>query len=206
MFVNYYPNKPMQKKARRNFIEFGIVVLLFLTLYLTGTHTVVIGFMQSGLLHTGLLNPHLEVEDDTANTTAVQADFGASLINGNGEIVSLEQWRGKVIFLNLWATWCPPCIAEMPGINRLYNRVKGDDIVFLMISLDQDFEKAKSFHQKKDFDFNIYTINGSLPTVYTTQSIPATFVIDTAGRLAYSHEGMAAYDTKTFRQFLLSLK
>ncbi len=196
----------MNKKLKKSLIEFAVFGGVLLTLYLTGLHTEVLGFFQRGLLKTGIFNPELAVNHDADEVPKPLADYRLRLINAEGENVSMEEFRGKVIFLNLWATWCPPCIAEMPGINQLFNAVQGEDVVFLMLSVDDDFEKAKNFVEKKGYDFEIYTLAGAIPSMYNSQSIPATFVIDAKGELALVHKGMADYSDNTFKDFLLALK
>ena len=194
----------MNKKVKKNLIEFGVFGGIILVLYLSGLHTEVLGFMQRGVLKTGLLNPDVAATNDPVINP--RADYSLRLINSKGEPVSMEEHKGKVIFLNLWATWCPPCIAEMPGINQLYNELRGEDMVFLMLSLDDNFGKAKRFKEKKNYDFEIYTLAGGMPSMYNSQSIPTTFVIDAKGELVLTHKGMADYSKGEFRKFLLSLK
>lgn len=197
----------MNKKLKKNLIEYGVFGGVLLTLFLTGLHTEVFGFLQRGVLETGIMNPDVEERANPANATAnPEADFNMRLINSKGEKISMEQFRGKVIFMNIWATWCPPCIAEMPGINSLYNDVKDEGVVFLMLSVDEDFEKAKSFKEKKGFDFEIYKVGGSIPQMYYSQSIPTTFVINAKGELVLTKAGMADYHTPEFKEFLQRLK
>src|SRR5690554_8235268 len=81
------------------------------------------GMLQRGWLENGVTNPEIEqIDVNTSSEEAMRttADFGLSLMNSKGEKVSMEQYRGKVIFINFWATWCPPCVAEMPSINSMY--------------------------------------------------------------------------------------
>lgn len=197
----------MDKKVKKNLIEYGVIGGVLLTLFLTGLHTEVIGFIQRGLLETGLMNPDVEEQVAPVNTSAKpEADFSMHLINSKGEEVPVEQFRGKVIFINLWATWCPPCIAEMPGINSLYEDVKEEGVVFLMLSVDDNFEKAKRFKEKKGFAFEVYQAEGGIPQMYYSQSIPTTYVINAKGELALTHKGMADYNTAAFKEFLRSLK
>ncbi|WP_332911878.1 TlpA disulfide reductase family protein [Algoriphagus boritolerans] len=130
------------------------------------------------------MNPDLEqkAESATAEVATInsnpKADFSMNLINSKGEKVSMEKFRGKVIFMNIWATWCPPCIAEMPGINKLYNDVNKEDVVFIMLSVDQNFQKAIDFNKNKGYDFEVYSVDGQMPQMYSSQSIPTTYVID----------------------------
>lgn len=197
----------MNKKLKKNLIEYGIIGAVFITLFATGLHTEVFGFLQRGILATGLMNPDTE---EKAEIAAAMPSKGAvldlNLINSKGERVNMKQFEGKVIFLNFWATWCPPCIAEMPGINNLYQEVKDGNVEFVMLSLDQDFEKAKNFRKNKGFDFEIYKVAGPIPQMYSSNSIPTTYVIDAEGNLALTHLGMGDFDTKDFKQFLKKLQ
>lgn len=202
----------MNKKTKKSLIEYSVIGAIILTLFATGLHTEVLGFMQRGLLATGIMNPDLEqkAEIASADTATIdsspKADISMNLINSKGEKVSMEEFRGKVIFMNIWATWCPPCIAEMPGINKLYNDVKNQDVVFIMLSVDQNFQKAIDFNKNKGYDFEVYRVEGQMPQMYSTQSIPTTYVIDANEKIALTHMGMGDYDTKDFREFLQELK
>lgn len=192
----------IMEKTKRVVAKYGFVIGIFLCLIIVVMHSEVFGsFKNNGLIAEAHKNAATTKVDNNP-----KADFNLKLVNDKGEQVNMEQFKGKVIFLNLWATWCPPCIAEMPGINDLFNEVKGEDIVFLMLSLDQDFEKAKKFKNKKGFDFDVYKVNGNIPAMYYSQSIPTTFVIDAKGDLALTHIGMADYNTPEFKAFLRGLK
>ena len=198
----------MNKKTKRSLIEYGVIGAVVLTLFLTGLHTEVFGFLQRGILATGIMNPDVtEKEEAVSETSGPMADFNLQLMNSKGELALMEQFRGKVIFLNIWATWCPPCVAEMPGINKLYKELKNDgDVVFLMLSVDDDFETAKRFKERKKFEFDVYQATSRIPQMYYSQSIPTTYVIGAGGELALTHEGMANYNTGEFKEFLQSLK
>lgn len=195
----------MNKKLKKSLIEYGLFFGIILTLFLTGLHTEVFGFIQRGMLKTGILKPNVETMNENKPSGPV-ADFDLKLINSKGERVNMADYRGKVIFMNIWATWCPPCIAEMPGINSLHNKLNDEDVVFLMISVDDDFEKAKRFNQRRGFDFDVFALDGYLPKMYHSQSIPTTFVINANGELVLTHKGMANYDTKEFQEFLRANK
>lgn len=187
-------------------LEWGVMLAAGFLLYVSGLHTEVIGKVQQGLLLSGIMRPDVEEALPAEERKNPEADFSLSLRNQQGEKVEMEDLRGKVIFMNLWATWCPPCIAEMPGIDALAKKIEDEDVVFLMLSLDQDFEKAKAFHERKDFSFDVYAVEGNLPKMYYSQSIPTTYVISAEGELVLTHTGMADYNTKEFQEFLLSQK
>ena len=208
----------MKKNTKKSLITNGIFAVAILLLFVTGAHTEVFGFMQRGFLQTGIMDPDLKTAAEVAEISEAEsavateklplkkADYNLLMRDINGERVSLEQFKGKVIFLNIWATWCPPCIAEMPGINELYKDVKDDKVAFVMLSMDQDFQKAIAYRSKKDYGFDIYHPVAPLPAMYNTGAIPTTFVIDPEGNLVLTHQGMGDFDTAEFREFLRKLQ
>ncbi|NJW51520.1 TlpA family protein disulfide reductase [Salinimicrobium oceani] len=197
----------MNKKLKKAVIEYGVIGAIIIGLFVSGLHAEVFGFIQRGILATGLMNPDIEEKAElTLSSPAKIGILDFELVNSKGESVNLEKFRGKVIFLNFWATWCPPCIAEMPGIENLYQQVKGEHVEFVMISFDREFEKAKDFRKSKGYDFEIYKATGRIPGAFSSNSLPTTYVIDTKGNLAFTHLGMGNFDTKDFKKFLLDLQ
>ncbi len=182
--------------------EWGIIAAVFLILYLTGLHTQVAAFAQRVVLSTGLMTAsELPVEERS------EASYNFQLKSlTDGSTLNFEEYKGKVVFVNLWATWCAPCIAEMPSIQKLYDKVDSDDIKFVMISLDNSESKARKFVAKKGFTFPTYAKPPSLPKVYQTASIPTTFVISKEGQIVSRKVGMANYDKKSFLNFLTKLE
>ncbi len=206
------------KSTKKTWIQYGIFAVVAITLYATGMHTEVIGFAQRGLLATGLMNPDVaEIaqvrsnknengnKPETTTNPTTQADFNLKLIDKEGNTMSLEELKGKVIFMNFWATWCPPCVAEMPSIDKLHEEM-GDEVAFVMLSLDQNFEKAKAFDKRKGYNLPIYAAGSNLPAMYQSSAIPTTYVIDAKGNLVLTHKGMADYSDPEFKKFLNSLK
>jgi thiol-disulfide isomerase/thioredoxin len=190
-----------RKTLKRELLEWGILLGIPAILYLGGWHTEVLGRMQQAVLFTGIMKPDTEVLEQDYSP----ADYELSLATLDNQALHLSELKGKVIFMNFWATWCPPCIAEMPNIHSLYKKVAGNDIEFIMINLDEDPKKARRFLSKKDYSFPVYRLNSPLPQAYYSQSIPATFVISPEGKIVSMKQGMADYDNKEFREFLLEL-
>lgn len=190
----------MGKKLKKEIIEWGLLITVASALYFSGQHTEVLGFVQRAILATGLLQP-----DQIPKDQQTSAAYDFELRDINGESVDFSTFKGKTVFLNFWATWCPPCIAEMPDIHDLYNKVQNEDIVFVMLSQDKDFQKAIDYIKKKEYDFPVYSLNSRLPQVYHSQSIPTTFVISPKGKIVSKRSGMAKYDTEKFRDFLTQL-
>lgn len=189
-----------KKTIKREIIEWGIFLGILGFLFGTGLHTPVFGFFQGLILKTGIMQPSID------KSTTITADYDFTLFDQDGNKKSFAEFKNKVVFINFWATWCPPCIAEMPDINNLYAKVNADDIEFVLISLDDDFEKAKNFVRKKEFDFPIYQLASPLPGVFESSAIPTTYVLSPGGEIVVSKSGMAKYNTKKFRQFLRELR
>ncbi|WP_069131661.1 TlpA family protein disulfide reductase [Rhodohalobacter halophilus] len=190
------------KKRKRALIEWGVIIGVVVFLYATGLHTPVIGTLQKGLLATGLIKPSIPSVTDTfpeANRDFYMADE-------NGTVISLEYFDGNVVFMNIWATWCPPCIAEMPSINKLYQQFgENDNVKFVLVSMDDEFDKAKQFMEKRGFDMPIYHFRTKVPGTYESSVIPTTYIISADGKLMMEKQGLAKYDTPEFEQFLRDL-
>ena len=190
------------KKAWWPYLLFALV---YMVLYLTGTRAEVFGFMQRGLLATGLMRAQATEAPAEAPVFLSAGADALVLEDAEGGLHRFSEFRGKAILVNLWATWCPPCIAEMPGLENLYQKTKGE-VVFVMISRDRDFELARKFVQRKGYQVPIYYARGPLPAEFSSNGIPATFVIAPNGRIAFTHTGMADYDHPNIEKFLRALK
>ncbi|MDW7691991.1 TlpA disulfide reductase family protein [Flammeovirgaceae bacterium SG7u.111] len=193
--------KKKKKSLKRELIEFGVILGIFGFLYVTGLSTDVFGALQRMVMVTGVHN----AGDGLPEEEQYYADYNLSFSDMEGVRISLEQFKGKTVFINIWATWCPPCVAEMPSINDLYlSQKENDDVVFLMISVDQDRTKVPKFMEKKEFDFPVFYSEG-MPSSYSTGSIPTTVVVSPEGKVVYKKAGIANYDTNGFKDFLTNL-
>lgn len=189
-----------KRSTKRNIIEWLIILGVIAILYFTGLYTVVIGKMQQTVLLTGLFRPEINIPINEQQT----ANYNFSLSNFNNELLNFEELKGKTIFLNFWASWCPPCRAEMPTIENLYEKTKNNKgLVFVLVSLDSDTAKARNFIKDEKFTFPVYFLNGYLPSMYNTGTIPSTFVISKEGKVVAKEVGMADYNTAKFIKFLI---
>jgi len=193
-----------------------VTLAFFGVLYATGLHTEALGQVQRLLLATGIRNADvpesLQNPDAAALATAnavtgsEMAGAGFRMTDLDGKTLNFESLKGKVIFLNIWATWCPPCIAEMPNIQSLYNKVGSDKIAFVMLSVDEGGQqKVKKFIDKKGYTFPVYMPASAFPEEFYSQSIPTTFIINKEGKIIARQEGMADYNTQQVRDFLQKL-
>ena len=92
----------------------------------------------------------------------------------------MESLKGKVVFINYWATWCPPCIAEMPSLQKLYSEYK-DKAVFLFVANDEP-DKVGYFMREKGFNFPVYFQVSEPAEELRSKSLPTTFIINSEGR------------------------
>ena len=121
-----------------------------------------------------------------------------------GKDIAFSQFRGKVVFLTFWATWCQDPDTEMTSIQNLYNSLKHDDVAFVLIS-DEHEKTIQGFMKRNDFNFPVYVLGENLPDVFNTRGIPATFILDREGRIAFKHEGSARWDDEACLKFIRGL-
>jgi peroxiredoxin len=102
----------------------------------------------------------------------------------DGQQVSLQQYRGKVVFLNFWATWCIPCREEMPGLEQLHQKYQSEGLVVLAIDLKESAEQVKTFFQKHGLSFpSLLDQQGSVFRDYLVAGMPTTYLIGRDGKL-----------------------
>ena len=106
-----------------------------------------------------------------------------SLPDLDGKMVSLAGYKGKVVFLNIWATWCAPCVEEMPSMEKLYQELKDEAFEILAVSIDESGVKTVlPFMKKHKLSFPALTdTEGIFKSLYQTTGVPETFIIDKDG-------------------------
>lgn len=131
--------------------------------------------------------------------TRVSLDWEVESVDG--KVVNLkEAFENKVVFLNVWATWCGPCIKEMPSIDALYKEY-GSRMAFVCVS-NEGREVVQAFVETSDHEFPVYLMKGIPPEAFITPSIPATFIIGPGGILKMKHEGGADWGSAPVRAYL----
>lgn len=137
---------------------------------------------------------------NTTEATSTLPSFKVTAMDGS--IVDLAALKGRKVFVNLWATWCPPCRAEIPSIEKLQSKVDKQRVAFVMLSLDENFELAKNFAKKNKMQLPVYYPGEQLPDMFNTNGIPATFIFDEKGELIKANNGMDDYETEDYVQLL----
>ena len=120
-------------------------------------------------------------------------DFSVASLEGPPS--ALRGQKGKIVLLNFWATWCPPCRAEMPAIERLWKKEKGKAFTVMGVSVGEEPAKVKEFIGRQGFSYPIFVDpSGVLGAAFGARSIPTTYILDKAGKAIAGKVGGAPYD------------
>lgn len=153
-------------------------------------------WLMRQMISTGLFNSKIE-EKKSENTTKVSENF--SVKAESGKIINTSELKGKVVFINFWASWCPPCRAEFPSVQKFYEKYSGNkDLVFLAVNLDDQVEKGKMYLEKKELTVPFLVPNSNIPKEFFGGSLPTTIVLDKTGKIRMHHKGMADYSKESF--------
>jgi len=119
-----------------------------------------------------------------------------SLLDLKGEKHSLSDYKGKVVLLNFWATWCPPCVKEMPSMQRLQDKYQGKDFEILAVNMGEDSTTIEIFLQKMTINFPILLdSDGAILKQWKIFAFPTTFLVDKEGNIAYALFGGLEWDS-----------
>jgi thiol-disulfide isomerase/thioredoxin len=168
----------------RSWLLIGLVFVLFWVLYLA--------------LFGPRNRPALE-----SSGTSQPAAYDWSLFDLKDQPVRFSRFQGKPLFLNIWATWCGPCVDEMPSIARLaeHPKLKGKGFEFVCVSTDDSSEAVRRFLVGKPWSMTFLRAD-KLPGVFLTDGIPATFIIAPDGRIAATQIGSTDWDGPDVVNFL----
>ena len=162
----------------------GLVVFSFLEIDIfakTETQELDRLFSDMGVLATPFPNDPVEV----------------TLKDLNGQQVSLSDFRGKIVFINFWTTWCLACVIEMPSMEKLHQKFKDKDFVILAINLQESASKIKQFY--KEYKLTLTTLldtTGDVGTGFGIRSIPTTYILDKNGRIIGKALGPREWESK----------
>lgn len=128
----------------------------------------------------------------SADMTGMAPGFS---LPGNAGAVSLSDFKGKVIYLDFWASWCSPCKDSFPWMNEMQAKYKDKGVIFIAINVDRKQKDAQAFLEKTPADFLIaFDPKGNTPKQYDVMGMPSAFVIDKDGNILHSHIGFRTND------------
>jgi thiol-disulfide isomerase/thioredoxin len=189
-----------RKKIFQNKVGYSTLVLFVLIM---SNCQPILKAPAAAIMSTTLPTPQI---DSVVNNNYPMADYNLQVTGLNGGLVKLNNYKGKVIFLNFWATWCMPCVSELPSINKLYKQFKNEDILFLLIT-NENIEKVKKYKQRKSYEvpFFIQDEKSIIPNIYYSPGIPTTFIINRKGEIIKASSGAEDWDDKEFVETLREL-
>lgn len=183
--------------TRKNVVNVVMVLIAIILIVSPQAKALVI----MGILKLGLMRAPTE-SITPASKTAVPA-LNIVLRSANGEILQTGRQQGKVLIVNFWATWCPPCIAEMPSINKMYRHYQNNaGIMVLPVDVDGNFSRSLAFMKEHNYNLTPYQVAADLPVGLFSGSIPTTLIINKHGQIVARHEGPADYSDKAFYDYL----
>lgn len=147
--------------------------------------------------------------ESSPTPTAVEAresapDFTAADLHGKS--VRLSDYRGKVVFLNFWATWCPPCRAEMPSMERLHGVMDDKKFAILAVNIENDSSSVKTFLTQNPHSFMVLSdADAKVQNLYKVFRFPETFLIDKQGKIIKHYVGARDWSSVEFMQYIKAL-
>ena len=132
------------------------------------------------------------------------ADYRWTVRPLDGEPVALEAFRGRVLFINLWASWCAPCVRELETFERLRHRLADTGVEFLLVAAEGE-APVRRFLRRYRYDLPFYLEEERIPPAFGMRGLPTSWVVDRGGRIALLRHGEAVWDTDRVEAFLRSL-
>jgi thiol-disulfide isomerase/thioredoxin len=188
-FLNYLK----KKKPISIFID-ALFIILVVLLIIPGTRTTVGAFfirMTSFPPSTIEKSEQLRLGNNVNDWT---------LYNLQGSKAKFSELNKKPVFINIWATWCPPCVAEIPGIEEIYQEYK-NEVSFILLT-NEDVETVKRFLKKNNYEGMPVYFAANTPLEFSSNSIPATFIVSRDGRIVVNKKGAARWNTSTTKNLL----
>ena len=183
--------------SRSAIINLLFIAFLILLLVNPDAKATLIG----GLMKLGFYKPDVPPAE---TTIALRPGAeGVSFRDGEGKVVSLNSLKGKVVFINFWATWCPPCRAEMPSINKVFKKYGGNSSMnFIMVDADSNYPKARKFLNRHDYQLPLFIVASEIPRDFFGGLLPTTLLLNKHGEIVFHHEGTADYNDKKFTDYI----
>lgn len=135
---------------------------------------------------------------------APEDPYAWSVYDLDGKEVPMAAFRGKAVFLNIWATWCVFCIAEFPYIQRLQDAMKEKNVAFVLVT-DEKRDQVKQWVREKGYTLPFYTVPEKFPAMFEPSNYPCTFILAPDGRIAFRHLGCMVWDGERTKAFLTAL-
>ncbi|MEA2042106.1 MAG: TlpA disulfide reductase family protein [Bacteroidota bacterium] len=190
-----------QKKNLFGKITDILIILFIVSLFIPQSRMVVGGFINR--VKAMIIAPSKEAKENIISLT--DSDYNWLLTDMNGKEVSLKDSQGKVIFVNLWATWCPPCVGEMPELQELWDKFETNENFALYLITNEDHATVQSFLDKREYNFPIYISKYKSPEPFQSRSIPTSYIISKTGKIIVKETGAANWGGKKTEKLIRNL-
>lgn len=160
-------------------------------------------FVLLGLFCSGILRAQSGSEETLVKIGQQVPDFKVKMFDG--KTIDIKELKGKVVLLNFWATWCPPCRMELARVQKeIIDRFEGRDFVFLPVSRQDSYEKIKAFREKMGYQFPMgMDTDRKIYSLFATASIPRNFLINREGKIVLVETG---FNDESFRKLILEIE
>ena len=119
------------------------------------------------------------------------------LKDASGNLIRMSDFRGKVVFLNFWATWCAACVVEMPSMEKLHRLLKDKNFMMVAINVQESNVEVKAFYKKMKLSFTtLLDTNGEVATGFAVNALPTTYILDKGGRIIGTAIGPREWDSR----------
>ena len=130
-----------------------------------------------------------------------EVDYSWRIRRLDGAETTLEAFRGEVLFVNVWASWCVPCVRELESIERMRHRLVDTEVRFLLVAVE-DEEPVRRFIRRYGYDLPFYVEVSRMPSGFGLRGIPTSWVVDRQGRIVLLRHGEAVWDTDEVEAFV----
>jgi len=180
------------KKQWKNILFFGFIAFMF-----TPAGMPVRALLIKGVSYVTSRVENLELD---ADEQVQLSNIRWQLFDQDGKMVDFNDYKNKVVLINNWATWCPPCVAEMPSLADLH-KAYGDKVVFMFVAHDKP-EKVKVFLDKNKLDIPVFYTQTEMPKLLQSPTIPTTFIISKSGKMIVKKTGAADWNSGQVHKIL----
>lgn len=189
--------KKWRQFIKKNFINGLLVVATVVLIFSPDAKA----FLIKGLMQIGFFKPDVEKEKKSFPLAS-----NAVFTDESGKTTDIASLKSKVVFINFWATWCPPCRAELPSINKMYQQFgTNKNIVFLLVDADGNLDNSNAFMQDHNYTLPLFISSSNISQDLFSGTLPTTIVINKKGQIVFKETGAADYSTASFTDFITKL-